>query len=205
MFKRNTKDTAVNDAWLIFGLGNPGPKYARTRHNVGQMAVATIARRFGLQLSRHKAGADVATSQRLAESGTVILATSHGFMNTSGKPVAALARFYKVAPERIIIMHDDLDLAFDTIKLKQGGGHGGHNGLRDIISVLGSPDFNRVRIGIGRPNGSQDAVDFVLQPFTALESQTLEVLLEDAADAAQAIITEGLLAAQQQFHGRDKQ
>jgi PTH1 family peptidyl-tRNA hydrolase len=123
-------------------------------------------------------------------------------MNTSGGPVSGLAKYYGVPADRIIVIHDELDVPFDSIKLKQGGGHGGHNGLRDIAKALGTPEFLRVRVGVGRPPGQQDAADFVLRPFGSNERQALPVLLEDAADAAEALVDEGLLTAQQRFHGR---
>jgi PTH1 family peptidyl-tRNA hydrolase len=130
-----------------------------------------------------------------------VLAKSNGYMNTSGGPVSALAKYFSVPPERVVVLHDELDLPFDSLKLKQGGGHGGHNGLRDIAKALGTPDFLRVRIGIGRPPGQQDPADFVLKPFGTGERAALGVLLEDAADAAEALVSDGLLAAQQRFHG----
>lgn len=132
----------------------------------------------------------------------LVLAKSNGYMNTSGGPVSALAKYFDVPAERIVVLHDDLDLPFDALKLKQGGGHGGHNGLRDIAKALGTPEFLRVRIGIGRPPGQQDPADFVLRPFGKTERDTLGVLLEEAADAVEALVDEGLLAAQQRFHGR---
>ena len=124
-------------------------------------------------------------------------------MNTSGGPVSALAKYFDVPAERTIVLHDELDLPFGALKVKQGGGHGGHNGLRDIAKAFGTPDFLRVRIGIGRPPGRQDPADFVLRPFGKTEQGELGLLLEDAADAAEALISEGLLATQQRFHGRD--
>jgi PTH1 family peptidyl-tRNA hydrolase len=131
-----------------------------------------------------------------------VLAKSNGYMNTSGGPVSALAKYFAVAPERIIVLHDELDLPFDSLKLKIGGGHGGHNGLRDIAKALDTPEFLRVRIGVGRPPGQQDPADYVLRPFANSELNNLGVLLEDAADATELLVDDGLLAAQQRFHGR---
>lgn len=194
-----------SDGWLIVGLGNPGPKYEATRHNVGQMALDVLADRIGGRFSAHKAGARVAEGRVRPGGPKLILAKSNGYMNTSGGPVSALAKYFGIAPERVVVVHDELDLPFDTIKLKQGGGHGGHNGLRDIAKALGTPDFLRVRVGIGRPPGQQDPADFVLKPFASAERPNLGVLLEDAADAVESVVDDGLLAAQQRFHGRAAQ
>ncbi len=197
------EDRVAEDSWLVVGLGNPGAKYEATRHNVGQLALDVLAERLGSKFSSHKAGARTAEGRLRPGGVKVILAKSNGYMNTSGGPVSALAKYFGVAPDRVLVLHDELDVPFDSIKLKQGGGHGGHNGLRDIAKALGTPDFFRVRIGIGRPPGQQDPADFVLKPFGSSERATLGVLLEDAADAAQSLIEEGLLAAQQRFHGRN--
>lgn len=203
MFWRK-KEPVVSDSWLIVGLGNPGPKYEATRHNVGQMVVDVLAERTGSRYSQHKTGARVAEARLRPGGPKIVLAKSNGFMNTSGGPVAALAKYFGVLPERTIVVHDELDVPFDTIKLKQGGGHGGHNGLRDIAKALGTPEFLRVRVGIGRPPGQQDVADFVLKPFGSTERANVEVLLADAADAAESLVERGLTATQQQFHGRDK-
>ncbi|MBL3686451.1 aminoacyl-tRNA hydrolase [Leucobacter zeae] len=205
-WRRSRKEELVSsDGWLIVGLGNPGPKYEATRHNVGQMALDVLADRIGGRFSAHKAGARVAEGRVRPGGPKLILAKSNGYMNTSGGPVSALAKYFGIAPERVVVVHDELDLPFDTIKLKQGGGHGGHNGLRDIAKALGTPDFLRVRVGIGRPPGQQDPADFVLKPFASAERPNLGVLLEDAADAVESVVDDGLLAAQQRFHGRAAQ
>lgn len=195
---------AMGDAWLVVGLGNPGPKYETTRHNVGQMALDVLAERIGARFAAHKTNTRVAEGFLRPGGPKVILAKSNGYMNTSGGPVSALAKYFDVAADRVIVLHDELDLPFDSVKLKQGGGHGGHNGLRDIAKALGTPEFLRVRIGIGRPPGRQDPADFVLKPFGAGERAALGVLLEDAADAVDSLATEGLTAAQQRFHGRSR-
>ena len=130
----------------------------------------------------------------------MLLAAPTSFMNVSGAPVAALMKFFKVPVEKLIVVHDELDIPFDSIKLKRGGGHGGHNGVRDIAQALGSPEFVRVRVGIGRPPGRQPAADFVLRDFTAAERQVLPHLLADAADAVELVITDSLTAAQLKFH-----
>jgi PTH1 family peptidyl-tRNA hydrolase len=184
----------IADRWLVVGLGNPGPGYAANRHNVGQQALGVLALRSGATFAKHKANAVVASA------GPLLLAKPNTFMNLSGGPVAALLRFYKIPPARLIVVHDELDLPFDTLRLKLGGGHGGHNGLRDIIAAIGTGDFIRVRVGIGRPPGRQDAADFVLHDFTATERKVLPTLLEDAADAVALIASAGLTAAQLKFH-----
>lgn len=189
-----------DDQWLVVGLGNPGPGYASHRHNVGQMALDELAGRVGAPFKRHKTNAAVAEG-RLGPGGPrLVLAKPASFMNLSGGPVAQLLRFYSLPADRLIVLHDELDIPFDTIRLKVGGGHGGHNGLRDIQAAIGTPDFARIRIGIGRPPGRQDPADFVLTPFGKAEREQLPSLLSDAADAVEQVITEGLLPAQQRFH-----
>ncbi|QBE47984.1 aminoacyl-tRNA hydrolase [Leucobacter triazinivorans] len=200
--RRSTEEHVSGDSWLIVGLGNPGAKYEATRHNVGQMALDVLAERLGASFSSHRTGSRIADGRLRPGGPKLILAKSNGYMNTSGGPVSSLSKYFDVPPNRIVVIHDELDLPFDSVKLKQGGGHGGHNGLRDIAKALGTPDFLRVRVGIGRPPGQQDPADYVLRPFATAERGALPVLLEDAADAAESIVDEGLLAAQQRFHGR---
>lgn len=130
----------------------------------------------------------------------LVLAGTNSYMNTSGGPVANLLKYFKLPPERLIVVHDELDLPFETVRLKLGGGHGGHNGLRDIIAALGTNDFVRVRVGIGRPPGRQDSADFVLRDFSAAEKKQLPFVFGAAADAVEAIVQDGLVAAQQRFH-----
>jgi len=189
-----------DDSWLVVGLGNPGPGYAGHRHNVGQMALAELAHRTSAAFKSHKANATIAEARLSPGGPKLILAKPNSFMNLSGGPVAALLRFYDLDASRLVVLHDELDIPFDTIRLKSGGGHGGHNGIRDIASAIGTPDFVRVRIGIGRPPGRQDAAEFVLKPFTGAEREVLPSLLSDAADATELVITDGLLAAQARFH-----
>ncbi len=186
--------------WLVVGLGNPGPRYERTRHNVGQLVVDELAARRGETFRTHKANARVAETWLAPGADKLILAKPNSFMNVSGGPVSALAGFYSVPPERVIVVHDELDIPFDTIKLKTGGGHGGHNGVRDVAKALGTADFARVRVGIGRPPGRQDPADWVLDPFGATERQNLGILVGDAADAVEQLVGEGLVAAQQRHH-----
>ena len=186
--------------WLVVGLGNPGTQYEQTRHNVGQMVVDELAARRGERFRAHKAGARVAETWLRAGADKIVLAKLNCFMNVSGGPVAGLAKFYGIDPGHVVVVHDELDIPFDALKLKVGGGHGGHNGVRDIAKALGTPDFARVRVGIGRPPGRQDPADWVLSPFGATERKSLPLVLSDAADAVEQLIDEGLLAAQQKHH-----
>lgn len=186
--------------WLVIGLGNPGPRYEATRHNIGQMVVDELASRRGETLRSHKSNAFVAESWLRPGAAKLVLAKPKTFMNVSGGPAAALTGFYGIDPAQVIVVHDELDIPFDTIKLKVGGGHGGHNGVRDVAKALGTADFPRVRVGIGRPVGRQDPADWVLDPFSSTERKTLGILIADAADAVEQVVGEGLLAAQQRFH-----
>lgn len=188
------------EAWLIVGLGNPGPRYELTRHNVGQLVVDELAARRGETFRAHKANARIVETWLRPGAAKLILAKPNTFMNVSGGPVAGLAKFYGVDPSRVVVIHDELDIPFDTIKLKAGGGHGGHNGVRDVAKALDSAEFARVRVGIGRPPGRQDPADWVLDPFGAAERKNLPILLADAADAVEQLVGEGLLAAQQKHH-----
>ncbi|MBY6062480.1 aminoacyl-tRNA hydrolase [Microbacterium esteraromaticum] len=188
--------------WLIVGLGNPGPRYAPTRHNIGQMVLDELADRRGDRFREHKAGARVVETWLRPGGDRLVLAKPNSYMNTSGTPVAALARFYSVDPERVLVIHDELDIPFDSIRMKTGGGHGGHNGVRDVARALGTADFPRVRAGIGRPPGRQDPADWVLAPFGSVEQKRLPIFLSDLADAVEQLVDEGLLAAQQKHHSR---
>jgi peptidyl-tRNA hydrolase, PTH1 family len=190
------------DQWLVVGLGNPGPDYASNRHNVGQMVLAELADRVSATFKAHKSNAMVAEGRSGLSGPRLILAKPNSFMNLSGGPVAALTHYYKVDPSRLIVVHDELDIPFDSLRIKQGGGHGGHNGIRDIIAAIGSGEFLRVRVGIGRPPGRQSAADFVLHDFTSAERTVLPNLLADAADAVEKITRESVAAAQLQFHTR---
>ena len=188
------------DPWLVVGLGNPGPGYAANRHNVGQMVVDELAGRMRASFTSHKANARVAEGRAVPGGPRFVLAKPNTYMNVSGGPVNGLLKFYGIEPDHLIVVHDELDIPFDTLKLKQGGGHGGHNGLRDIIAATGSADFIRVRVGIGRPPGRQQAADFVLQNFSGTERDTLPNLIVDAADAVELIASDGLTAAQLKVH-----
>jgi len=185
---------------LVVGLGNPGPGYAGNRHNVGQMVTAELARRMSVTFSGHKANAAVAEGWVSPGGPKLILATPNTYMNVSGGPISALQKFYKIEPEALVVIHDELDLPFDSLKLKFGGGHGGHNGIRDTIGTIGTGDFIRVRVGVGRPPGRQAAADFVLHDFSSDEKKLLPNLISDAADAVESIAVDGLIAAQLRFH-----
>src|SRR5690606_18005027 len=164
------------------------------------MVLAELADRASASFRAHKANAMVAEGRMGLEGPGLVLAKPNSFMNVSGGPVAGLLRFYKIPVEQLIVVHDELDIPFDTVRLKRGGGHGGHNGLRDIIKATGTPEFLRVRVGIGRPPGRQPAADFVLRDFGATERGMLPNLLADAADAVESLARDGLTAAQQRFH-----
>lgn len=202
LLQRRGKGEDMSDAWLIVGLGNPGPNYAKTRHNIGQMVLDELAKEVGGSFKKHSKASAVVVEGRLGFGGPkVILMKSLGYMNTSGGPVSAVAKFYGIDPDHIIVVHDELDIPFDTIKLKIGGGEGGHNGLRDITKALGTKDYYRVRTGIGRPPGRMDTADFVLKPFSSTEAKDLPFLISNAADATMMLVKEGLLATQQRYHG----
>ncbi|GAA1837079.1 aminoacyl-tRNA hydrolase [Agromyces salentinus] len=192
--------TVAANTWLVVGLGNPGAQYAANRHNVGQMVADELASRIGAAFKSHKTPSRVAEGFLRPGGPKLVIAKSNSYMNTSGGPVSALLKFYGLGPDRLIVVHDELDIPFDTVRLKAGGGHGGHNGLRDILKATDNADFTRVRVGVGRPPGRQDAADFVLKDFSGTERATLPNLVSDAADAVEAIAEDGLVAAQQRFH-----
>lgn len=186
--------------WLVVGLGNPGPNYAGHRHNVGHMAVAQLASNLGASFSSHKSQALVAQARIGFDGPKLIIAQPTTFMNLSGGPVANLLKYFRLTPSHLIVVHDELDIDFDVIRIKSSGGHGGHNGLRDIIAACGTQEFTRVRIGIGRPPGRQDPADFVLSPFSAKEREILPQVLDSSAKAVTMIAQDGVLVAQQVFN-----
>jgi PTH1 family peptidyl-tRNA hydrolase len=193
-----------NEVWLVVGLGNPGPTYAGTRHNVGYLVVDELARRMGGPFRAHKSGRAEVVEGRLAPPGApapkVVLGRARSYMNESGGPVKALATFYGVDAAHIIAIHDELDIAFGTLRIKFGGGDNGHNGLKSMRSSLGTGDFFRVRVGVGRPPGRQDPADFVLSNYSAAERKDLPFQVDEAADAVQYLIEHGLEATQQRFN-----
>ena len=190
----------TSNTWLVAGLGNPGPGYSRNRHNVGQMVLDELASRMGGSFKSHKSRAQVLEGRIGIGGPRVILAKPLTYMNLSGGPVSALARFYGIDPENIVAVHDEIDIPFNSVKLKLGGGEGGHNGLRDISKALGTKDYLRVRVGVGRPPGRMDTADWVLKDFGTTESKDLPFLVSDGADAVELLLSDGLLAAQQKFH-----
>ncbi|NKY55703.1 aminoacyl-tRNA hydrolase [Nocardia flavorosea] len=184
---------------LVVGLGNPGPEYERTRHNVGFLVADSLAERIGDRFTVHKKSGTDLLQARL-DGRQVLIAKPRSYMNLSGRPVAALARFFSVPPTEVIVVHDELDLPFGAVRLKRGGGEGGHNGLRSISGALTTKDYLRTRIGIGRPPGRQDPADFVLKPFASAERKELPVVVEQAADAVELLLRVGLETAQNQLH-----
>ena len=186
------------ERWLIAGLGNPGPEYAGNRHNAGQMVVDLLAERMGARFKAHRTRNEVADG-RLA-GVPVTLAKPRTYMNLSGGPVAALAAFYKIPPERIVVVHDELDIPFGAVRLKRGGGDNGHNGLRSVTQALGTNEYNRARFGIGRLPGRMDAATFVLRDFSAAERKELPLLIDRCADAVETLLSKGLAVAQNTFH-----
>jgi PTH1 family peptidyl-tRNA hydrolase len=190
-----------DDVWLVVGLGNPGPSYAGHRHNVGYLVTDELAGRMGSPFRAHKSGRADVVEGRLGLGGPrVVLVRPRCYMNESGGPVKALAAFYKVEPDHIVAIHDELDIAFGTLRIKLGGGDNGHNGLRSMRSSLGTGDFYRVRAGIGRPPGRQDVANFVLSNYSTAEKKELPFQVLDAADAVESLVTDGLEKTQQRFN-----
>lgn len=189
----------MTDAWLVVGLGNPGPDYAAHRHSVGHRVIDALAEKMGEKPKRHKSIAMVAEGRFRPGTDKVVLVTLLCFMNTSGGPIGQLAKFFGIEPDHVIVVHDEIDLPFDTVRIKFGGGHGGQNGVRSTIANIGA-EFLRVRVGVGRPTGQKDAAAHVLEPFTKVERETVPNLIADAAGAVESIILEGLSKAQLRYH-----
>ncbi|HET9079209.1 MAG TPA: aminoacyl-tRNA hydrolase [Trebonia sp.] len=187
-----------DDRWIIVGLGNPGPEYAGTRHNAGRMVVDLLAERIGARFKAHRTRNDIAEGRLAGQPAT--LARPHSYMNLSGGPVSALASFYKVPAERLVVIHDELDVAFGAVRLKLGGGDNGHNGLRSVTQSLGTRDYYRARFGIGRPPGRMDPAAFVLKDFSAAERRELPFALDRCAEAVEALLANGLAEAQNEYH-----
>ena len=191
----------TDDVWLVVGLGNPGPSYAGHRHNVGYVVVDELARRLGGTFKTHKSRLAEVVEGRLSIGGPrLVLARPRGYMNETGGPVSALVKFYKLPVERVIAVHDELDIPFDTLRVKLGGGDNGHNGLRSLRASLGSGDFHRVRVGVGRPPGRQDPADFLLSDYSAAERKILPFQVDRAADAVESLVTAGLQQTQSAFN-----
>jgi peptidyl-tRNA hydrolase, PTH1 family len=192
----------TEDLWLIVGLGNPGPSYAGNRHNIGYLVNDELASRVGSGFRAHKTGRADVVEGRIGGPGgpRVVLARPRCYMNESGGPVSALAKFYKVPVERIVAIHDELDIDFDALRVKLGGGDNGHNGLRSIRRAMDSGDFHRVRVGIGRPPGRQSPADFVLSDYSSAERKILPFQIDRAADAVESLVTDGLEKTQSRFN-----
>jgi len=187
------------DAWLIAGLGNPGEKYARTRHNAGAMVVDILCERFGAVLKKTRFVAATSAEARTGDLPLLLVRTTT-FMNESGPPIASVARKRDIPTERVVIVHDEIDLPFGALRVKFGGSTAGHNGLESVVSAFRSRDFFRVRIGVGRPPGRQDPIGWVLSPFASREREDAAVLIQDAAEATLALVTEGLASAQDRYN-----
>ncbi|HEX2240544.1 MAG TPA: aminoacyl-tRNA hydrolase [Actinomycetota bacterium] len=192
----------ARDRWIIVGLGNPGERYATNRHNAGAMVLHELLERASARLKSHKSGCLV--SEVNVGGQSAVLARPMSYMNESGRPIRELLRWYKVGPERLIVVHDELDVPFGEVRLKSGGGTAGHNGLASLASHLGTKDFLRVRVGISRPPGRQDPADYVLSDFSAAQKKELSDLLGRAADAVERIVQEGAQSAMNEFNARLK-
>ncbi|MGC5029984.1 aminoacyl-tRNA hydrolase [Micromonospora sp. DT229] len=194
--------TEETGPWLVVGLGNPGRQYAGNRHNVGFMVADLLADRLGATFGRYKrAMADVAEARLGFGGPKLVLLKPLTYMNLSGGPVAGLAQFFKVPPAQVIAVHDELDIEYGQVRVKRGGGEGGHNGLRSMSKSLATKDYVRVRFGIGRPPGRQDPADYVLSDFGAAERKELEFLVDRAADVVESVITKGVEPTQNAYHG----
>jgi peptidyl-tRNA hydrolase, PTH1 family len=190
--------------WLVVGLGNPGKEYAGNRHNVGFRVVELLADRIGAKFSRHRRAVAAVAEGRLGvgeQAPRLVLAKPLTYMNLSGGPVAALRQFYKVPVDRVLAVHDELDLPYGQLRAKRGGGEAGHNGVRSVSRALSTRDYLRVRFGVGRPPGRQDPADFVLCDFSAVERRELDYLVDRTADLVEAVVTRGLEWAQNAYHG----
>jgi len=188
--------------WLVVGLGNPGADYARHRHNVGFMVADLLASRIGAKFGRaRRTSSEVADGFLRPGGPKLVIAKPTTYMNLLGTPTATLAAFYKIGPDHVVAVHDDLDLDFGSVRAKIGGGEGGHNGLRSISKSLGTKDYARVRFGIGRPPGRMDPADFVLSDFSAAERKELEFLVDRAADMVESVVELGVEPTQNRYHG----
>lgn len=199
LFRRGSAEG--DEVWVVVGLGNPGERYARTRHNVGAMVVHELLNARGVALRSHKSGCLVA---EIALSGDrTVLARPMSYMNESGRPVGQLVRWYKGSVDRLVVVHDELDIPFGQVRVKTGGGTAGHNGLRSVVSHLGTNDFIRVRVGISRPRDALDAADYVLQDFSSGERKELPQVLASGADAVERVIEVGAARAMNEVNTRE--
>ena len=185
--------------WLVLGLGNPGPEYVNNRHNAGGMVVDLLAQRAGAKLKSHRARAEIAETR--VDGVRAVLAKPRTYMNESGGPAAGLLSFFRITAENTVVIHDEIDLPLGRIQVRFDGGDAGHNGLRSIRRSLGTGDFFRIRLGVGRPPGRREAASHVLRDFSGRERPELDLLLERAADAVGTLLRDGLEAAQNRYHG----
>jgi peptidyl-tRNA hydrolase, PTH1 family len=199
-FRSRSEDPVAGDRWLVVGLGNPEAEYGGTRHNVGADTVRLLAGQLGAAFKPHKVQAQVADGWDRPGGTPLSLVLPFGYMNLSGGPVQQAMAFYKVPHERLVVVHDDLDLPLAEVRIKRGGGNGGHNGLKDVTRRTASPEYVRVRIGIGRPPGRQDPADYVLKRFGAKDRELVDVAVATAADAVLAVVADGVEAAQNRYH-----
>jgi len=193
----------LSHPWLVVGLGNPGPEYASTRHNIGAMSASLLAEQCSARMARHKRAHAQAAEAKIGLPGamqSVVIVVPLSYMNESGGPVKSLLSFYGIEPDRMIVAHDELDIPFSSLRVKFGGGDNGHNGLKSIRKALGTGDFFRVRLGIGRPPGRQDPADFVLKPFGSTERKELPDLVTRGADAIESLVVNGLEITQNRFN-----
>lgn len=185
--------------WLVVGLGNPGSTYAATRHNVGHLVADVLAARMGGTFKAHSSKrADIVEGRLSGE--RAVLGRCRSYMNESGGPISTLAGYYDVEPDHLVVVHDEIDIDFGALRVKLGGGDNGHNGLRSVRQSLGTGDFFRVRVGVGRPLGRQSVHDHVLKSFSSTERKELPVYVEEAADAVESLVTRGLEATQSAFN-----
>jgi PTH1 family peptidyl-tRNA hydrolase len=194
--------SGAGDRWIVVGLGNPGPKYERTRHNAGVLVIRELLERTGRTLKNHKSGAAIAECEIAGEK--VVLARLSSYMNESGRPLGALCKFFKTPAERLVVVHDELDVPFGEVRIKLGGGTAGHNGVKSVGQHLGTKDFIRVRVGVSRPRSQGDAIDYVLNEFSGTERKELPDIVSTAADAVEAILADGPERAMNTINTRPK-
>jgi peptidyl-tRNA hydrolase, PTH1 family len=202
LVRRTSEKSMPGDVWVVAGLGNPGPDYAATRHNLGYLVVDELLERSNGSLRPHKSGRALTAEVRLngPTGQRVVLMRGRGYMNESGGPVSSVLGYYKVEPDRLVVVHDELDIPYGDLRVKFGGGDNGHNGLRSVRQSLGSGDFFRVRVGVGRPPGRQDSADFVLKPFTGVERRELDLHVQRAADSVESLVDKGLERTQNAYN-----
>ncbi len=202
LWRRSVHERLGEERRLVIGLGNPGERYAQTRHNAGALTLDVLLERIGGSLKSHKSGCLVAEGS--LGGSRVVLARPTSYMNESGRPVGGLVRWYKQPPANLVVVHDELDIPFGEVRVKAGGGTAGHNGLGSIVNHLGTKDFVRVRVGIGRPSGFKGAVGHVLDGFSTAERKELPFVLAEAADAVETIVAHGVERAMNEFNTRAK-